>query len=351
MNSGEALQRELRAPVKSVTNQKLRATDKSQTSQKLRASDKSQSSESESESESVSENTESEESSSSSEKTASKKNVRPPKAPSIPPPSENQPRTPPREVTFGTAPILSPTTTHLFLSPSPMFSAASSAQTVDASASAIVLQQVEKLSQFKMDGSSDYPYIIIVDPEKSEANWGFEVSFVQQIEHRNFARNIFHIRKVTGVPQDAEWDATIPFKKYPTLANRAVLIRGPSQDYWHQDAERYHAEPFCDQTKKAHEALKTNLDANKDRLYSNWLLVFPQGTQLENHVLSDDAVHVKKGSLDLVGSYQFLDHDKNALEDVEIYGMDVHWCIAVKGGEMIRSPDPQKKKRFGNRKK
>lgn len=214
-----------------------------------------------------------------------------------------------------------------------------------------VLHQVETLSNFKMDGSGDYPYIIIVDPNKSEANWGFEVSFVPQIEHRNFSRDIYHIRKVTGVGQEDEWEASIPMKKYPALANRAVLIRGPSQDYWHRDAERYHEQPFCEQTKKAHQTLQTNLDASKDRLFSHWLLVFPIGTEMENFVLSDDAVHVKKATLDLVSSYSFVD-EKNKNTEVELLGVDVHWRIAIKGGEMIRSPSaPTKnKKRFANRK-
>jgi hypothetical protein len=328
VNSGEGLKRE------------LRASD---------SSDNSESSES-SESGSVSD-----ESSAISKKAASNRSARPPKPPSISRRTaqpETQPRTPPREVAFRTTPFLSPTTTTTtpFLSPTTMFSAASSVQTTESSVVAAVLQQVEALSHFKMDGSSDHPYIIIVDLNKPEANWGFEVSFVQQIEHRNFSRDIYHIRKVTGVPQDGEWEATIPFKKYPSLANRAVLIRGPSQDYWHQDPERYHAESFCEQTKKAHESLQTHLDANKERLYSNWLLVFPEGTQLENHILSDDASHVKKGTLDLVGSYQFLD-DKSKMQDVELFGMDVHWRVAVKGGEMIRSPNAPKKKRFATRKK
>jgi hypothetical protein len=100
---------------------------------------------------------------------------------------------------------------------------------------------------------------------------------------------------------------TIPLTKFPSLANRAVLVRGPSQGYWHQDAERYHQdrdppEKFCTQTLKVHETLQTALETNKDRLYSHWLLVFPEGTMLENHVMSDNAEHVKGHSFDLIGS-------------------------------------------------
>ena len=216
----------------------------------------------------------------------------------------------------------------------------------------IVLQQVEILSQFKMDGTADFPYIIMVDPNNAERNFGFEVSYVQKIEFQNFTRDIFHIRKVIGVDQDGAWAATIPTKKYPDLANRAVLIRGPSQDYWHKSSERYHMDSFCDRTKLVHESLETMISTNIDRQYSHWLLVFPEETQLENHIISGDSVHVTKGTVDLVGSFEICD-DKGKTQVIENYGMDVHWRIAVQGGEMIRSPDASNKKtkRFANRKK
>jgi hypothetical protein len=329
VNSGEGLKRELRAC----------------------AFDSSSSGESSSGESGGSDSESSEEQSSANSKkvAASKRSARQPKLPppNLPPtvrptaqPADSQPSqpwAPFAEVAFDPTVL------------SAMFSSAASIQTTESSVVSVVLQQVEALTLFKMDGSADYPYVIIVDPSKPEANWGFEVSFVPQIDHRNFFRDVYHIRKVTGVPQDGEWEATIPFNKYPTLANRAVLIRGPSQNYWHQDAGRYHAESFCDQTKKVHESLQTNLETKKDRLYSHWLLVFPLGTEMENHILSDDAVHVKKGTLDLVGSYQFVD-EKGKQQDVELLGVDVHWRIAVKGGEMIRSPSVPKKKRFSSRK-
>jgi hypothetical protein len=288
-------------------------------------------------------------------KAESKRSVRPSKPPSITRHTTQfetqEPTTPPREVAFGTNHLASPTTTTLLVSPTTMYSAASSSVlTTESSVVAAVLQQIESLSSFRMDGSVDFPYIIMVDASKPEANWGFEVAYVQQVEHMNFNRDIYHIRKVTGVPQDNEWEASIPSKKYPTLADRDVLIRGPSQDYWHKDASVYHQMEFCERTKKVHESLQTALDTNKDRLYSHWLLVFPQGTHLENHVFSGDAVHVKKESLDLCDSFSYVD-ENNKTKDVELFGMDVYWRIAVKGGEMIRSPNAPKKKRFPNRKK
>jgi hypothetical protein len=311
---------------------------------------------------------ESSSSSDCSEKAASKTRSVKPLANSQPPPiAQRTAVTPPRPpfpvVTFGTSPIRAPVTMNQLsdkFASSCSFETSETSKTSETSIVNTVLNQVNVLSQFKMDGSANYPYIIIVDPEKPEANWGFEVSFVPQIEHRHFTRSIYHIRKVTGLSQESQWEMTIPFRKFPTLANRAVLVRGPSQDYWHQDAELYHQDrdppdKFCAQTKKVHESLQTALEANKERLDSHWLLVFPEDTELENHILSDNAEHVTRHSFDLVGCYAFPDETaKNKVTEMEIFGLDVHWRIAVKGGVMLRSPDvtlARKNKRFSHRKR
>lgn len=238
-----------------------------------------------------------------------------------------------------------------------MSSTGSSVPSTEMSVTDYVLHQVDALTAIKMDGSADYPYIIIVDTSKPEANWGFEVSFVHNVEVLNFHRDIYHIRKVTGVEQAEEWTATIPSKKYPALANRAVLIRGPSQDYWHQDAKRYHQpqedKVICEPTKKAHMVLQTNINESKDRLYSHWLLVFPQGTEMENFVMSHDAYHVMRNSFELYSAIESWDPEKKKSEFLDLLGMDVHWRIAVKGGEMISSPSvtEKTKRRFAQRKR
>ena len=213
------------------------------------------------------------------------------------------------------------------------------------------MKQVATLSTFQMDGSAAFPYIIIVDANNPATNWGFEVQLVPGIEHRDFKRNIYHIRKVTTFGIEDQWSATIPSAKYPALAHRAVLIRGPAQDFWHQDAARYHHadEPdnpikICEATFTAHETFQTTIKQQPERLWSHWLLVFPEGTHLVNYTLSDDATHVKMETNEMIYVHEE--------EDIELFGMDVHWRIAVDGGEMNRSPALKKKKsRYANRRK
>jgi hypothetical protein len=105
------------------------------------------------------------------------------------------------EVVVRETPVKAPVTMNEL---SAMLASSCSVQTSDSSIAATVVNQVEILTQFKMDGSSEYPYIIIVNHAKPEANWGFEVSLVQQIEHQHFTRDIYHIRKETGLSQENE---------------------------------------------------------------------------------------------------------------------------------------------------
>lgn len=211
-----------------------------------------------------------------------------------------------------------------------------------------VLQQVYALETFKQDGSPDYPFIVIVNPDRPECNWGFEVQLVENIEHRNFNRSVYYIRHVTGVGQEFDWEATIPKDKYPELAGRVVEFRKPSQHFFHQTAERYHQEKHpCQATKNAHSSLQTSIKQEPHRAYAYWLLVFPRGTKLENYTFSDDAVIVKTGNKNLIDDYTYPDG-----EEVEVTGVGVFWRIALAGGTMISSPEPTPTKaRFVRRNK
>ena len=63
--------------------------------------------------------------------------------------------------------------------------------------------------------------------------------------------------------------------------------------------------------------------------------------------MSDDAVHVKKEAMDLEERVKKFDED-DIEEEFTLVGMNVYWRIALKGGDMLRSPPrlTTKKKRF-----
>ena len=225
-------------------------------------------------------------------------------------------------------------------------------------ATATVLEQVAQLEQFQMDGSSDFPYIIIANPKKPEANWGFEVTKVTGIVHRDFTRNAYHVRKTTVLSQEKEWTATIPVQ-YESIKHRSILIRGPSQTLWHQSPVRYHKALNCPATKNAHMSQQEKINKQPTRQYSHWLIVFPKDVMLENFIFSDDAIEVRTESLDLFAKIELEDSDsedkeaesKNtqAKEVVDLCGEDVYWRIAMIGGDRLKSPLRKKKTKKGNR--
>jgi hypothetical protein len=195
-----------------------------------------------------------------------------------------------------------------------------------------VLANVKQLEGMQLEGTEEFPFIIIANIEKPERNHGFEISLVPNIEVNGFTRDSFHIRKVTSPPQANDWSATIPKKKFPSLAHRAILIRGPSQDYWHQDANRYHKDNLmeCAVTKRTHEALQTAITDDGKRAFAYWLIVFPEHILLENHIWSGDSTNIKKDINDMQD--KFLNVDEN----INILGIDVYWRVAISGGEKIR---------------
>jgi hypothetical protein len=208
------------------------------------------------------------------------------------------------------------------------------------------LQTVKMLEkpEYKQDGSKQRPYIIIADPDKPETCAGFEVALIPQIKVGNYVRSVYHIRHITTQGLEDEWSATIPHEEFPTLASRAVLIRGPSQELWHRRPDLYHEEPFCSQTALFHEAQQTAIKQSIVRLYSCWLLVLPKGTVLENYIISHDSVHVNTGIQEMTKAFET--EDENGKTQLEtLYGMDVHWRIAVAGGNMVSDPGSASKKR------
>jgi hypothetical protein len=201
----------------------------------------------------------------------------------------------------------------------------------------------------KQDGSKENPYSIIVDPDKPETSQGFEVALVPQVQVGNFVCSVYHIRHVTTQGMEDEWTAMIPRAEFPALANRSVLIFGPSQELWHWRPDVYHEESFCTQTALIHEAQQTAIKQSITRLYSYWLLVLPKGTISKNHVISHDNIHALKGMQDMAVGFETEDDDgKTSFET--LYGMDVYWRIAEAGGNMVSDPGSAVKKRSKKKK-
>jgi hypothetical protein len=119
-------------------------------------------------------------------------------------------------------------------------STTSTPSTNSADAIANVLGYAELLEDIRQEGTLEYPYIHLVNMEFPERNRGFGIVLVYDIEHQGYTRDGFHIRKSTAAMDSMNWEAFVPFKRFPSLAHRALMLKGPSQDYWHQDTKLYH---------------------------------------------------------------------------------------------------------------
>jgi hypothetical protein len=206
-----------------------------------------------------------------------------------------------------------------------------------------VLNYVELIESIRQDGTLEYPFIHIVNQENSERNHGFDIVLVPEIEHRGHTRDAFHIRKTVSVGNSGDWEAFLPSARYPTLADRAVMVRGPSQDWFIQDTLKYHADKGnidCEPTQKKHSATEQAIKDDPSRQLEHTLLIFKKGTKLENHIFSDDAVYIDVEVNDMSLPYD------NQGELMDVMGTPLFWRIAVAGGSKLASGKSKKGKKL-----
>jgi len=206
-----------------------------------------------------------------------------------------------------------------------------------------VLNYVELIEGIRQDGTIEYPFIHIVNQEYPERNHGFDIVLVPEIEQRRHTRDAFHIRKTVSVQNSEDWEAFLPSARFPTLADRAIMVRGPSQDFFIKDTARYHADKdiiACAPTEKKHSATEQAIDDDPSRKLEHTLLVFKKGIKLENHIFSDDAVYIDVEVNDMTAPYD------NDGEVIDVQGTTLFWRIAVAGGSKLASGKPKKGKKL-----
>jgi hypothetical protein len=170
------------------------------------------------------------------------------------------------------------------------------------------------------------PRVILVDSTHPERNADFDIQYVRGIEHEGYKRNGFHIR-ITIAPLDRDiWSATM-YTDNPTLANRAILVKGPSRSSWYKEFESFSKKIQCDATAEYHEETVGKIDRDEDRQFAYWLLVFPEGTFLDNVILSGDQINVKKKVIGVV----------NVIDGIEYRCITSNWRVSDKfGGRLIQ---------------
>jgi hypothetical protein len=190
------------------------------------------------------------------------------------------------------------------------------------------------------NGTKQHPYVMHVDLAYPERNQEFCIERVSSICHNSYSRKGLHIRRAVPVSDFDRWEAYIP-NGYPAeLDFRLVLIKGPSQNFWLRDSERYHKKLNCDATLNAHKATEIEIENDESRQNSYWLLVFPKDVVLDNQIFSGDANNV-----DADWNDQRVNSNENK-SGKELYGIVMMWKIGEIGGRRItkgsRKPDVMK---------
>ena len=102
---------------------------------------------------------------------------------------------------------------------------------------------------------------------------------------------------------------------------------------------------MCDTTQTAHTASQLAIDEDRpERIYQHWLLVWPEGTVLDNCVLSGHATDVTMTLVPMESKANTNCFDK------KILGLAIYWKIAEKySGRQVEAAedDVDPKKLFG----
>ena len=180
-------------------------------------------------------------------------------------------------------------------------------------------------------GSVLNPHVIEVNVNYPERHRdGFEVYQVNNVYHRGSDYKTFHIRKSVSLPQLTDWEAWIP-DGFDAYRGRAIMVKGPSQDHFHQDPDLYNHQNS--ETKKAHMKLTIAIEEDDNRKWTHYLLVFPPGTVLDNRVFQGD--NTKKVATQYV---PLQEEDEYPIVDTRLIGASVYFTIAEsESGEKVES--------------
>jgi hypothetical protein len=197
------------------------------------------------------------------------------------------------------------------------------------SRSSLSLASSKKMSE---DGTKSSPWIVHVNTQHAERNREFGVEKTIKDEVDGTDRDGWYIRRTVAVPDYDKWDASLLDDDDVPRAykNRCIRVKGPSQDFWQNNAERFSKKTsIVEAVAKAIEATELAINQDESRQWSFWLLVFPSHITLDNKIYSSNDV-------DLDPDFNCMPISKTDNDfNKDIMGMVVCWHIAEAGGRMV----------------
>ena len=232
-----------------------------------------------------------------------------------------------------------------------------------------ILDQVQRARELNkiMDGSSrERPKIVFADlkrPEKTGSN--IEAIKVPNCEQGNIRCDAIYLRKHVSVGQEDLCEAEMGFVEdtnHP-LYGRAIRMAAPAQNRFFSNPDAYHGDLDTptyseEELKKMHEheikeerkersekkkaktehkMQQTAIAMDASRGIEHTLLVFEEEIQMDNQIYSRHDRAITKG----VEEHILEDEGGNSALDV--LGSSCYWWIALKGSNLIKSPERKKK--------
>jgi hypothetical protein len=194
------------------------------------------------------------------------------------------------------------------------------------------------LELYNQNGTIDLPYINIVDTEHPERNGEFQVNRILEIVHANWKRNGWHMMRAVTLLDVDKFEAFLPdcerFPGWLLLKGRLIMIKHPSTSNWMLDVDKMNGVKGldCSVTYRKHEETRTAINADINRSESYTLMVFPQGTKLDNKIFGDNKTDVETNKTIIkVEKDQFDNMYKKTINSAVL-----HWRFAEEGGTRIR---------------
>lgn len=201
------------------------------------------------------------------------------------------------------------------------------------------------------DGSKERPYLIMANGQRPEAHGDFYILGIENHRNGGWLRSIFEMRKSIPLQDADEWVASVPsFEDNVPLAmneffaGRVVLIKGPSADHYQRSATLINnrSNEECLTTAGVREAAANEIKGNDERGTSHYLIVFPEGTELNNAAFSENNLLRRKfvGFREPNSSYTArIDPDDENSDRESLHGFMVVFQVALKGGRQCENQE------------
>ena len=181
------------------------------------------------------------------------------------------------------------------------------------------------------NGTKSNPYITFVNtyyPERNRGMFGFEVSYMGDIQFKKFKCQAFKIRAIVSPLDFIAYKMSIPSEhKFPQFKDCCTILKGPSRVFWHRENKVFEetvAETILNAATKSafqRDTLKIDRDETCGQAYC--LFVFPVGTILDNNIFSGASNNIAVECMPL------------KLEQRKMNEFGLMWTIGVAGGEEL----------------